>query len=568
MRRFERKACFLSIVLSFAALGCSSDPASEGGGPDDDAPAGPITFMRFDLFGSHASASLTRSSIATIAPEQVPVPALAGELMAVAYDGDTVLEAVPVAFPTTATKEGKDAAGEPFEEDLALDEATATVWLHAASRVDRVVVMDVAGNTLVEIEDDALPKAQAASMRGGLGQAEAALVEDGIALDFPGIQFLSPGEEALLPKVLQNEIEAVVLLDLSMDEPLTEALNAIAPKARGAMSTVAVVKMKETNDGLTTLGIASGQAFILNADIFQETGEVTRTVVHENAHNYTYVLNAAVANGSELSAWPSDVQEAAKKTIEGFRLAGGITQVMGDLQSTAVSLGLGLDYQGANWTKLSDSAANDGGFATHYGSKKANEDIAEYTQRVQAPDAAMTALCAAIRDAKSPFPEALVLPYAKMKLLSSLGFIEPNRLEACIGDPPVEGSAGIHLGDVIDFEDNLQAGWLDQDGGHFLAVLGEGPNTYGFLLRVLAEDEQPLGLHRLDSISLGNIHSPNNAVYLKNDNPDKARASGGGLVLVTAANAARIEGAMFFLSLQNGLGQTTDAFALSTFLVE
>lgn len=561
-----RRAIFLG-ALGLFLLGCGEDPHSPEG-TEDDVETGPIAFVRLDLVGSGASASLARAGTATIDAAARPVPHLAGELVAIAWDGDVLREAVPVAFPTSATFEGQDAAGEPFTTDVALDEATATVFLHDDPRIDRIEVTDVAGNVLVSLEDDAIPRTPDAQTQGAVGEAQLALVEDGIALQFPGISFLSPGEESRLPKALQDAIEEIVLLDLTMDEPLAEALSAIAPKARGAMSTVAIVKMPKSDDGLTTLGIASGQAFVINESVFAEASEVKRTVVHENAHNYTYLVNAAANASSKLEAWPADVQTAVKKTLDGFRLAGGISDVVASLQSTAKGLGLGLDYQGKAWTALDDAAANAGGFATKYGSVSPNEDIAELTQRVQAPDAAPTPLCASLRDAPTPFPDELVLPYAKLSLLTALGFVTEEARDACMGTPKLGGEEGIFLGDTIDFTNALQAGWLDQDGGHFLAVLGEGPNTYGLLLRVLAPEEQPLGLHRLDSISLGNLHDPNNAVYLKNDDPDKARASGGGLVLVTAANATRVEGAIFFLSLQNGFGATTDTMALSTFLVK
>lgn len=555
-------------LLGFFLCGCGEEARTKEGGSDEDSPSGPSPYLRLDLVGAGASASLQRASVATIAANSRPVPHLAGELVALAWDGELLREAVPVGFPTSALFEGEDATGLPFSNDVPLDEATATVFLRDDPRVDRVEVVDVAGNVLVALEGDALPRSPASATEGLVAEAELALVEDGIALEFPGIQFLSPGEEEQLPKALRDAIEEIVLLDLGMDEPLAEALRAIAPKARGAMSTVAVVKMPKSADGLTTLGIASGQAFVINAAQFDEPGQVERIVVHENAHNYTYLVNAAASAASDLGEWPETVQSAVKDTLAGFRLAGGISDVVASLQSTAVGMDLGLAYQGGAWTTLSDAAATEGGFATPYGSRNEREDIAELTQRVQAPDTFGTPLCAALAGAGTPFPDALVLPYAKLRLLTSLGFITEQALEDCMGTPALGGEEGIHLADTIHFTDALQAGWLDQDGGHFLAVLGEGPNSYGLLLRVLAEEEQPLGLHRLDSISLGNLHEPNNAVYLKHDDPDKARASGGGLVLVTAANATKVEGAIFFLSLQNGFGATTDTMALSTFLVQ
>jgi hypothetical protein len=61
---------------------------------------------------------------------------------------------------------------------------------------------------------------------------------------------------------------------------------------------------------------------------------------------------------------------------------------------------------------------------------------------------------------------------------------------------------------------------------------------------------------------------PHNAVFLSHDDDfNRARTSAGGLVLVTAANAQKVEGTVLFLSLRNAFGGVTDEFPISTFLV-
>ena len=154
-----------------------------------------------------------------------------------------------------------------------------------------------------------------------------------------------------------------------------------------------------------------------------------------------------------------------------------------------------------------------------------------------------------------------------MKLLEGLGLVRAARATACIGEPAIQGPPGIHLGDSLDLTSNLKAGWLDQDGAHFLAASGSAL-PYRFLLRVRAPDNHALGVHRLDSIGYSNLHAANNAVYVSHEDNDLlARTSASGLVLLTTVSTEKIEGAVFFLSLRNAAGLVTDVFPISTFLI-
>ncbi|HWO09063.1 MAG TPA: hypothetical protein VNN80_06270, partial [Polyangiaceae bacterium] len=207
------------------------------------------------------------------------------------------------------------------------------------------------------------------------------------------------------------------------------------------------------------------------------------------------------------------------------------------------------------------------GFATDYGASYPGEDMAEYASALLVPeDFGEIPPCARIRNAPTPFPAELAIAFAKIKFVQSLGLVPDRSIDGCVGNPSLEGPEGLHLGDALSLEANLKGGWLDADGAHFLAVAADaGP--YRSLLRVKAPNDHALGMHRLASIAFPTLNMPNNALYLSHDDYDRTRASSGGLVLVTSASPWRVEGAIFFLTLQNARGMITDEFPISTFRV-
>lgn len=245
-----------------------------------------------------------------------------------------------------------------------------------------------------------------------------------------------------------------------------------------------------------------------------------------------------------------------------------MTRLWGALQASGVKFQLAGPYLGDAWQGLDRLAASDAGFATPYGASSPEEDMAEYVSHLVVPDGpeGEASTCPRVRAAGSPFPPELAVPFAKVKILANLGLVDLDQEVACIGDPVIQGPEGIHLGDALSVTSSLKAGWLDADGGHFLAVTGDA-SPYRLLLRVLAPNNAALGLHRLDEIGLADFAAPHNALFLSHENLDRARTSAGGLVLVTSANEKKVEGAVLFLALRNAFGAVTDEFPISTFRV-
>ena len=167
----------------------------------------------------------------------------------------------------------------------------------------------------------------------------------------------------------------------------------------------------------------------------------------------------------------------------------------------------------------------------------------------------------------TPFSVERALPYIKVKFLEGLGLIGSERAQACLGAPSIEGPPGIHINGV-DFTEDIHGGFIDLDGGRFLAVLASAP-PYQMLIRVLAPEQQPRGVYRLDNIGYFGINGPTNGVLLGHDTePLRARTSARGLVLVSEYTPQRISGAVFLLMLRNAAGAITDGIPVGTFRVD
>jgi len=345
------------------------------------------------------------------------------------------------------------------------------------------------------------------------------------------------------------------------------ALKRVPAAALGAIRSVGVADF-DAKSGV--VGISFGSSLLVSSALITDEKELAQTTVHEATHNFQFLIDGDVATALwNPDAWPPSIREAATKTIAKHRLAAGVTRAWHDLHQTGVDLEVVDPYQGDDWVNLTDDLAGYGGFASPYGSSAAGEDMAEYVGHLAVPEnGGESVVCGRLRTAPETFPVDLAVPYAKIRFLQALELLDEAEVEACAGTPRIKGPTGIHLGPDVDFTENLKAGWLEQDGGEFLAVLGEA-TPYRFMLRVLAPNNAALGVHRLDEIDLGNLNEANNAVYLAHDTDNlRARTSAGGLVLVTEAGPNRVEGAIFLLSLRSAAGFVTDSFALSTFSVE
>lgn len=181
-------------------------------------------------------------------------------------------------------------------------------------------------------------------------------------------------------------------------------------------------------------------------------------------------------------------------------------------------------------------------------------------------------VCGMIRNAGRNFGRPHILPYIKILMLKNAGFITEEKAHSCYGEVIIQGEEGIHFlgGDMrprLSFTSNVKAGFERARGYRYFDVLGDGPNSYQVLIQVNVGDRlYPVGLYRLDTINLTTVNwRGTDGVYLAHRDNFRARGSDSGLVLISEYTQSKVEGAIFFLALQNGIGMVTDNFPLVTF---
>jgi hypothetical protein len=547
----------LAWVIAFASA-CSSRGPSNADPPPT---SSPTDVYRLTLTGNDKAASLVRVERSTVRSDELPMAALGGQFVAIAYAGAAVKDAAFVRFPSVGVVDSPDDG----PSEVAVPSAPAVAFVRADAAVDHVDVVDLRGNVALTIPLAELP-VKAQSLR-----PETLSLGEG----YGHIRVLEPGDDALIAAPLKDPkfgVSGPLGTESFELDKLYRALDALTPIARQSIATIGVVKMTGGYEGLTF-----GSTVLLNVALFSGPPKYD-SLAHVTSHEAAHAFNNLVDDTAAPQGLPADAVSAVTALQKKYRLARGLTKAWGALNQTAVDIELAAPYGGDG---KDDAGAPGRGFASGYGGTNVKDDLAEYVGLIQTPDAraripegaGLTNVCAQLRSAPTlaALPKPLTIDYVKVTFLHALGVIDDPHFTACVG-PLASPSfpTGITLG-VNQPDDTIaltgtKAGPLDQDGAHFAAVLGDGPNGYGFLLRVLAPTDQPLGVHRLDNINLLTVDEPNNAVYLPNSVDDlKARASGGGLVLVTDWRPDKVQGAIFFLTLQNGFGAVTDTFPFSSF---
>jgi hypothetical protein len=382
------------------------------------------------------------------------------------------------------------------------------------------------------------------------------------------IRFLTAADS--LPEVF---VEAGWKSAIELDEPLAAALaktlGDVPPAALAAITTIAILTTPLDGNNAATAGgvIMIGKDAVLKNPT---------TLPHESAHAFANLVDNPT-NAGEDTKWAPAVRAKGAALHARFATAGGLTEAWGALHQNGVELGLAGAYAGKGWSSLTYPTATAGGFAYNYGSISADEDLATYVETLQTHRIAQHTdgelyACEPIRNSDTNFPVKLAIPYAKIKLLESVGLLSKEKVTACIGTPPVESDGapkGMSFYDASGARalqlDVPNAGWLAADGTDFVAVVGAS-SDWDMLVRVLAPNKvPPLGVHRLDRIGLFDIDAPTNAILLANKaDTNRNRASGGGLVLLTRFDEHRVQGVFFFVSLKNAVW-ITDRFAFGTF---
>jgi hypothetical protein len=545
------------LVLLFA---CSSETTAMPDGGD----TGPTRGMwRLDLSNAGA-VTIDEVTYLDVPVAQDPMPPLAAQYMAVAYAGAEIRAVVPLAFDTQAVAEGD---GSPTM--IALPDATASIFVEADAAIDHIDIIEPTGNVLATAST--LPRARTRAkdvyLRGH-------------------VRVLGPDDMSRLPRALRSGIlssgpataDAIDDATPDMLAALEGALGLLAPGPLDAVQTIAVVKLHDggadPQSGGTVLGVACDSTFIVSEVYFTENrshAELGTTMVHEAAHVYQNLLDAAGSYLGLWSEWPADLRGRAAALIAKYRLGIGIVGLFGKLQASGVSANIAIDYTGNGWTALDPPTSVAGGFATNYGSTNAVEDIAEIVASIQYPDGAERnlAFCPTLRAYGPQLLDKDALPYAKGKLLAALGFIDPTKLDACFGGLSASQTPGLHLGitsngDRLDLA-SASSAVADEMGPH-VVVTATGAGGFIAKLHFRADVAQGVGLHRLDA-TLDMPNPDGDKLEITGTMSGDHRTSGSGVLIVTAADAASAEGLLFLVDAENDFGFPTDTFAFSTFRV-
>ena len=536
--------------------------ASCGGGESDQEPSEAGDYYRVDLRVSETGATFEGIERVTLSAR--PTPHAAGQYMVAAYSGSEVLEAHLVSAPTFAFQEGVDDDGNPFSAIVDIADSVESVFVAADDSIDRITLVGATGE-LETLNQSALPQAKASQ----------SLLKDGLEAQFPHLKVVT--DATAFPAAISAKIESLSEPSESDAERITNAFRLVPEASRRAVTFVAVADLPNggagTVDGkpVTTLAFAWGSWMVLNAATLGEDS-LTSTVVHEAAHNFTFLSDFAagggecgLANENQVCFSPAQVG-AAQRVLNRSILQSGLASFWAQLHATGVSVGVTQPHDRDAWVGLGNNAYSLG-FASPYGSSSVWEDIAEYSAELTTKGAT-NPLCAIFEGAGDTIPNEAALPWAKLALLDRLGLMHQDAYSSCVGSVDrLLSRRGVHM-DSIAFTGDLKAGYADLNGGHFLSVLASGPDSYRLLLRISDPQEQGEGVYRLDDIHFFNIDGINNAVLLAHDEPLKARTSGHGLVVVTEASSERVSGAIFFLTLENAAGLVTDAFKVTTFNID
>lgn len=533
--------------------------------------------------GRYLSVTLKRAGGATTLVSQdeltLPAapPAFPGEELVVGWLDGGVKTVAFVTFDPMVRGEvydGSDEVGEAVEE--LTDEAVATVTLDATEVLDKVTLVRPDGAVLLELSP------QFATESRGLKQGLRANEFETPLARAPGLKFLTPAGVHALPGGLRSKLSrAVAFSELSaVDQAkVRAAFDGPSERTLAALSMVALGDFQPSD---TAHGWANGNSAVFRLSaLTAATGDggtpdpldavrAKKVVAHEAAHVVMYLLDAAAS--PRTTGWPPQVAEPARARVDADLLGLRLSEVWAQAHASAVAQSLAQDYSGAGWqTAFADrQAVLAAGFATSYGSGNPKEDIAEYVAQVQVTYGSTTdpryrTVCEHLQSQASAPATASLVPYFKLQLLRRMGFFEEAKFTACLGAYALPNTgSGLHFMTSLQttsksFPGQMVGGTKLQGAARQLVVAGNAADDTRVALVLRApEGRSIVGVYALDPANPDDV-TANAFFYAHPTNLAANRMSGGGLVVVTRADASGIEGAGVMVNLQSDIA-TTDVF--------
>ena len=341
--------------------------------------------------------------------------------------------------------------------------------------------------------------------------AQLRMIKDGVADLSPGVRSSLRGFAVVSRDFCRGKIER----DTCQTGAAICAPNAAA--AEPARCSKGICRRPDGKDRSKTVTASTkGGTIFINSVLFADGADaVKQTLAHETAHAYQCLLDPASCSKFEDRFFPDNWRELASRTVGGYLYGTKFEPYWGAIQATGVRLAVSRKYGDCT---MDNYVIN--GFPSAYAQMSdAWEDSAELVAAIVAPEAGSTAgVCSRVRSALQAQPDkfqpAIAIIYAKMNLLTTLGFVSENQLMACVG-PPIEErfGPGIHLFKAPKFSrpdttlvasPGTVAGWGDINGTRYLKVFGDSKTGFGrqtgdwnAMIGVRDTDDNPLGLYAL-----------------------------------------------------------------------
>lgn len=496
-----------------------------------------------------------------------PWSAIEGDLAAVAYQGDQVVDAALVSFTSEfSTMHGDD------EEDQSgsrqpvaatqIDLSSVVVHIDASEMVDRVDIVDTALNVLASTSN--IPAQAEPNSR----------IRTGIFPNQPWIRLLEPSYQ--LPDGISSEnLKAATFEDI---EVLRRALDTMPIRLQQSVHTVGfLTRPDKLEPGYTT----GGTVFLRPSTPYKMTG----TFVHEAGHAYAKLsqklsgsLDIDTGSFQGYDAWPVSIRTTLQTAHDemGFGLFENVVTYWAELHARAEKQGLAKPYG----TALLNLDAYRNGFVTSRARDKLEEDFAD-TIRVANIQTMSTAgngsdtagdykadACRAYNNL-TKLEKETALAYVKLQLVRVLGLAEPDSVDWCVGDVAPTTTPGVDFPTGISsrpetpardytFNQSMSAGYTDEDREEFIIVAQDSANR-GIGIELNTDGGRPEGAFVLDGSWWGNFY-PDNDLYiapLAAGIEGQARTTERGIVVITYASSGdRVDGFVFDLVLLDALGGT------------
>ena len=469
-----------------------------------------------------------------------PLSRMTGEYIALAYAGDTIVDAVPVSLSVPTPH---DFASDGTLESLVLD--SVQIQIDATDSPTRIDIVDSSLSVLASV--DSLPTVTRAT--------HSRIAGDALFPQYPWIDVLSADDTS--PVHDAGAPNGVITLQPDELQLVGSMLDRMPARLVGAIDTLAFSDIEAP-------GLAWGGHVIIDTDSLRNPrpGRLYWVLVHEAGHAYHNASGLVGGRdfGSWSVDWPNSILMAVRETHRKLGIDRDVLSFWSELHESAVDANLATQYQGEGATAIDSPYYS--GFVTGYASSILPEDFADTVaianfKTVKEFSPGLTAqTCTHFQTkgaAKSEITQFDALAYAKVRLVESMDLADEDSVNDCLGDAAPTYEDGIFLGDAIHFDRGFKAGYTGADRQQF-NIIGQDVENRGMAIELATEGQHPIGVYPLDTTWWGSWDGDNTLV-IASPSALEARTAWSGVVVISyASSSERVDGFVFDLRLANAFG--------------